>query len=186
MTRKVVIMGAAGRDFHNFNVAFREDPACDVVAFTAAQIPGIAGRRYPAALAGSRYPDGIPILDESELADICRTAKVDEVVFAYSDVEHALVMHRASIALAAGASFTLLGPRQTCERHRGSRNVAARAREKVTQFRDRPVAALGLHGRRVVEARLDLGPAHDAPEIRADFVGATFFERVAGLADFCD
>jgi predicted GTPase len=113
MTRKVVIMGAAGRDFHNFNVAFREDPACDVVAFTAAQIPGIAGRRYPAVLAGSRYPDGIPILDESKLADICRTAEVDEVVFAYSDVEHALVMHRASIALAAGASFTLLGPRQT-------------------------------------------------------------------------
>jgi predicted GTPase len=113
MTRKILIMGAAGRDFHNFNVAFRDDPACAVVAFTATQIPGIAGRRYPAALAGRRYPDGIAILDEGNLADICREKAVDEVVFAYSDVEHAVVMHKVSIALAAGATFTLLGPRQT-------------------------------------------------------------------------
>jgi predicted GTPase len=106
-------MGAAGRDFHNFNVAFRDDPTSEVVAFTAAQIPGISGRRYPAALAGKHYPGGIPILDEADLADICRDRKVDEVVFAYSDVEHALVMHKASIALAAGADFTLLGPERT-------------------------------------------------------------------------
>jgi predicted GTPase len=106
-------MGAAGRDFHNFNVAFRDDPTSEVVAFTAAQIPGISGRRYPAALAGKHYPDGIPILDEADLADICRDRKVDDVVFAYSDVEHALVMHKASIALAAGADFTLLGPGRT-------------------------------------------------------------------------
>ena len=111
--KRVLIMGAAGRDFHNFNVAFRDDPGCEVVAFTAAQIPGISGRRYPAALAGDRYPDGIAILEETQLADICREKKVDEVVFAYSDVEHAFVMHKASIALAAGADFTLLGPKRT-------------------------------------------------------------------------
>jgi predicted GTPase len=106
-------MGAAGRDFHNFNVVYRDDPSCEVVAFTAAQIPGISGRRYPAALCGDRYPDGIAILDEAELAGICRTRGVHEVVFAYSDVEHTLVMHKASIALAAGADFTLLGPART-------------------------------------------------------------------------
>jgi predicted GTPase len=113
MTRRVLIMGAAGRDFHNFNVAFRDDPTYDVVAFTAAQIPGISGRCYPHALAGARYPDGIAILDETRLADICRDEKVDEVVFAYSDVEHAFVMHKASFVLAAGADFTLLGPGRT-------------------------------------------------------------------------
>jgi predicted GTPase len=111
--KRVLIMGAAGRDFHNFNVALRDDPNLEVVAFTAAQIPGIAGRRYPAALAGARYPDGIPILDEAALGDICRESSIDEVIFAYSDVEHAHVMHTASIALAAGADFSLLGPART-------------------------------------------------------------------------
>jgi predicted GTPase len=111
-------MGAAGRDFHNFNVAFRDDPACEVVAFTAAQIPGIAGRRYPPALAGKRYPNGIAVVDEAELASICRDRQVDEVVFAYSDVDHAWVMHKAAIALAAGADFSLLGPRRTMLRSR--------------------------------------------------------------------
>lgn len=111
--RRVLIMGAAGRDFHNFNVVFRDDPACEVVAFTAAQIPGISGRRYPAALAGARYPNGIAILDEADLAGICRERNVDEVVFAYSDIEHTFVMHKGSIALAAGADFTLLGPDRT-------------------------------------------------------------------------
>jgi predicted GTPase len=113
MTRKVVIMGAAGRDFHNFNVVFRDAPATEVVAFTAAQIHGIAGRRYPAALAGSRYPNGIPIVEETRLSDVCREDWVDDVVFAYSDVAHTLVMHVASIVLASGANFVLLGPRQT-------------------------------------------------------------------------
>lgn len=111
--RRIVIMGAAGRDFHNFNVAFRENPDVRVVAFTAAQIPGIAGRRYPASLAGSRYPDGIAIEDEEDLETICRREDVDEVVFAYSDVSHAVVMHAASRALATGADFTLLGPEST-------------------------------------------------------------------------
>ncbi len=80
MTRKILIMGAGGRDFHNFNVVFRDDPDCEVVAFTAAQIPGIAGRRYPAALAGPKYPDGIPIVDEADLERICRDSAVDEVM----------------------------------------------------------------------------------------------------------
>lgn len=111
--RRIVIMGAAGRDFHNFNVVYRDDPASEVVAFTAAQIPGIADRRYPVPLAGPRYPTGIPILDERDLAEICKREAIDEVVFAYSDVEHARVMHKASIALAAGADFTLLGPQRT-------------------------------------------------------------------------
>ncbi len=110
--RRVVIMGAAGRDFHNFNVVYRDDPAAEVVAFTAAQIPGIAGRRYPASLAGSLYPGGIAIADESELESICGRG-VDEVVFAYSDVPHEHVMHMGSRALACGADFTLLGPKRT-------------------------------------------------------------------------
>lgn len=111
--RRIAIMGAAGRDFHNFNVVYRDDPSCKVVAFTAAQIPGISGRRYPPSLAGQLYPNGIPILDEADLGSICRQHEVDEVVFAYSDVEHAFVMHKASVALAAGADFALLGPRTT-------------------------------------------------------------------------
>ncbi len=110
---RVLIAGAAGRDFHDFNVLFREDPRYEVVAFTAAQIPGIAGRRYPSTLAGPRYPEGIPILDEAELEDACRRLAVDLVVFAYSDVSHAHVMHLASRALAAGADFMLPGPRRT-------------------------------------------------------------------------
>jgi len=111
--RRVLILGAAGRDFHNFNTVYRDDPAVCVVAFTATQIPGIAGRRYPAELAGALYPDGIPIRDEGELEFICREEPVDEVVFAYSDVTHEHVMHLASRALAAGADFGLLGPRAT-------------------------------------------------------------------------
>lgn len=113
VTRKVLIMGAAGRDFHNFNVRFRGDPASQVVAFTAAQIPNIAGRRYPPLLAGEGYPEGIPIRPESDLEDIIREEGVDDVVLAYSDLSHEDVMHRASRALAAGASFVLLGPRDT-------------------------------------------------------------------------
>jgi predicted GTPase len=111
--RRVVIAGAAGRDFHDFNVVYRNDPSVQVVAFTAAQIPGIAGRRYPAALAGPLYPRGIPIVEEAELESVCRRYGVDEIVFAYSDVEHAAVMHLASRALAVGADFALLGPKRT-------------------------------------------------------------------------
>ena len=110
---RIVIMGAAGRDFHNFNVVYRDDPAFEVVAFTAAQIPGIAGRRYPAALAGPLYPDGIAIAPEAELEALIRAKNVEQIVFAYSDLAHAEVMHRASRALAAGADFILLGPQRT-------------------------------------------------------------------------
>ncbi|MEW5893800.1 MAG: cyclic 2,3-diphosphoglycerate synthase [Pseudomonadota bacterium] len=111
--RRIVILGAAGRDFHNFNLVYRDDPAVEVVAFTAAQIPGIAGRRYPASLAGPRYPQGIPIVDEAELEAVCRRERIDQVVFAYSDVPHEHVMHLASRALACGADFCLLGPERT-------------------------------------------------------------------------
>ncbi len=111
--RRIIILGAGGRDFHNFNVVFREDPAVDVVAFTAAQIPGIAGRIYPPELAGPLYPHGIPIHEESAFEDLCRRFSVNEAVFAYSDVTHATVMHLASRVLAAGADFVLLGPDRT-------------------------------------------------------------------------
>jgi predicted GTPase len=109
----LVIVGAAGRDFHNFNVAFRGRDDARVVAFTATQIPDIEGRVYPPELAGEGYPEGIPIVAEKELADLVRREKVDEVVFAYSDVTHEHVMHVGSTALAAGADFVLLGPRTT-------------------------------------------------------------------------
>ena len=111
--RRVIIMGAAGRDFHNFNVAFRDNPLYEVVAFTAAQIPGISDRKYPAELAGPRYSQGIPIVEEDDLSRLIETHQVDEVVFAYSDVPHTYVMHVASIALGAGADFALLGPQRT-------------------------------------------------------------------------
>jgi predicted GTPase len=111
--RKVIIMGAGGRDFHNFNVAYRDDPDTEVVAFTAAQIPGIDDRRYPPSLAGPNYPNGIPIWPESKLVELIRGEWVDEVVLAYSDLSHEDVMHKASIALAAGADFKLLGPAST-------------------------------------------------------------------------
>jgi predicted GTPase len=111
--KRVVIMGAAGRDFHDFNVVYREDPAVEVVAFTATQIPGIADRRYPAELAGSLYPAGIPIVPESELERLIHDEAVDRVAFAYSDVSHETVMHAASRVLAGGADFELLGPQRT-------------------------------------------------------------------------
>ncbi|HEY7468815.1 MAG TPA: cyclic 2,3-diphosphoglycerate synthase [Acidimicrobiia bacterium] len=111
--KKIVIMGAGGRDFHDFNVVYRDDPDTRVIAFTAAQIPGIAGRVYPPALAGPLYPEGIPIMDEADLADLIAREKVDQVVFAYSDLSHVEVMHKASLALAQGADFAMIGPART-------------------------------------------------------------------------
>lgn len=111
--QRIVIMGAAGRDFHDFNVVYRDDPAVEVVAFTATQIPRIADRRYPAELAGARYPKGIPIVPEADLERLIVDHDVDTVVFAYSDVSHETVMHAASRVLAAGADFGLLGPHHT-------------------------------------------------------------------------
>ncbi len=112
-TRRVLIMGAAGRDFHNFNVVYRDDPETEVLAFTATQIPYIDDRTYPASLAGERYPDGIAIHEEDDLVRLIRELDVDDVVFSYSDVSHEYVMHRGSTVLAAGANFVLLGPGDT-------------------------------------------------------------------------
>jgi len=113
MKRRVLIMGAAGRDFHNFNVAFRDNPNYEVVAFTAAQIPDIDGRMYPAELAGSQYPNGIPIESEGNLEQLIKDKNIDLVVFAYSDVTNQLVMERSSLVNAAGADFMLMGTAQT-------------------------------------------------------------------------
>jgi predicted GTPase len=110
---KVVIMGAAGRDFHNFNVYFRNNSIYEVVAFTATQIPGIEGRTYPPELAGPNYPNGIPIYPEQELPKLIKEREIDQVIFAYSDVSHEYVMHKASIILASGADFRLMGPKTT-------------------------------------------------------------------------
>jgi len=111
--KNILIIGAAGRDFHNFNVVFRDDPDVRVVAFTANQIPGVANRRYPAVLAGSRYPDGIPIFPEIKLERLIAEMDVDAVVFSYSDISHQNLMHLASRAVAAGADFWLLGTEHT-------------------------------------------------------------------------
>src|SRR5690242_19719259 len=111
--RRVLIIGAAGRDFHNFNLIFRNKPEFEVVAFTANQIPDIAGRKYPPELAGRLYPEGIPIVEESRMEEIISTKQVDTVVFSYSDVKHETLMHLASRAGAAGADFWLLGAHRT-------------------------------------------------------------------------
>jgi predicted GTPase len=114
MTRtRVLIMGAAGRDFHNFNVFFRDNDQFEVVAFTATQIPGIEGRLYPPELSGNLYPHGVPIYEEADLAGLIRQHDVERVVFAYSDVAHEMVMHKASQVLAAGADYWLMGPNST-------------------------------------------------------------------------
>ena len=110
---RVLIMGAAGRDFHNFNVIYRNDPHSEVVAFTATQIPNIEGRRYPPELSGELYPNGIPILDEADLSRLILGMKVDDVVFSYSDVSHEYVMHKASEVLKCGENFKLLGGKKT-------------------------------------------------------------------------
>jgi len=112
-TRRIVILGAAGRDFHNFNTVYRDNPDYQVVAFTATQIPDIAGRRYPAVLAGKLYPEGIPIFDESELVELIKREKPDAAVFSYSDVTHETVMHLASLCIAMGVDFELLGADKT-------------------------------------------------------------------------
>ena len=113
MAVRMLIMGAAGRDFHNFNVYFRDNPDYEVIAFTATQIPDIDGRTYPAALAGARYPAGIPIYAEADLVEIIKKEKIDQVIFAYSDVPHEYVMHKASQVLAAGADFRMMGLKTT-------------------------------------------------------------------------
>jgi len=155
MTTKILIMGAAGRDFHNFNVAFRDNPACEVVAFTATQIPNIEGRIYPSALAGALYPKSIPIFPEGELTDLIRKFSVDQVIFAYSDVSHETVMHRASTALAAGADFRVMGPKATLLKSKKPivAVCAVRTGSGKSQTTRAAVAALKKMGKRIVVVR---------------------------------
>ncbi len=152
---RVIIMGAAGRDFHNFNVAFRANPRYRVVAFTATQIPNIEGRVYPPELAGDLYPEGIPIYPESELPHLIRTLQVEQVIFAYSDVSHQYVMDRASQVLAAGADFRLMGPQATMLR--SSKPVVAVAAVRTgcgkSQTTRRVAQLLQGWGHRVVVVR---------------------------------
>jgi predicted GTPase len=173
---RVVILGAAGRDFHDFNVVYRDDPGTEVVAFTAAQIPGIAGRRYPPELAGPRYPEGIRIEPEEALERLVRECLVDQVVFAYSDVSHEQVMHLASRALAAGADFALLGPRRTMLR--SSRPVVAVCAVRTgcgkSAVSRRVAAILRARGRRVAVVR------HPMP------YGDLVAQRVQRFAEFAD
>ena len=153
--RRVVIMGAAGRDFHDFNVVYRDDPTYEVVAFTATQIPGIDDRSYPTALAGPHYHHPIPIVPEADLERLIRDERVDEVVFAYSDVSHEHVMHIASRVLAAGADFVLLGPKRTVLRsHRPVVAIGAvRTGAGKSQTSRRVAELLEASGLRVVVVR---------------------------------
>jgi predicted GTPase len=152
---RVLIMGAAGRDFHNFNVFFRDKDTYEVVAFTATQIPGIEGRRYPAELAGSLYPAGIPIHDEGELESLIESLNVDEVVFSYSDVSHDYVMHEAERVVAAGADFKVMGVART--QIRGTKPVisvcAVRTGSGKSQTSRYLVSALTDMGYRVAAVR---------------------------------
>ncbi|MFH1104403.1 MAG: GTPase, partial [Actinomycetota bacterium] len=155
MPRRVIIIGAAGRDFHNFNTRYRGDDSVEVVAFTAAQIPGIGGRRYPAELAGPRYPEGIPIHLEKELPALIRDLDVDECAFSYSDVSYQHVMSVSAIVMAAGASFTLLGPDDT--QITSTKPVvsvcAVRTGSGKSQTSRRVIEVLLSHGLRVVAIR---------------------------------
>lgn len=152
---RLLILGAAGRDFHNFNVCFRENEQYEVVGFTATQIPDIAGRKYPAALAGRLYPEGIPIYDEANLVQLIQDLKVDEVLFAYSDVPHEYVMHRASLAMAAGANFRLLGYQATAIKSEKPiiAITAVRTGCGKSQTSRRVVQALRDLGKKVVSVR---------------------------------
>ncbi len=172
-------MGAAGRDFHDFNMLFRADPTSEVVAFTAAQIPNISGRTYPPELAGPLYPKGVPIVPEEELADLVRRDEVQEVILAYSDLPHVEVMHKASIALAAGASFSLRGPRETMLRSR--RPVVAvcavrtgAGKSPLTRFVSRQLRDAG---RRVVVVRHPMPYGDLAAEAVQRFATADDLDR---------
>ena len=172
-----MILGAAGRDFHNFNAYFRDNPRYEVVAFTAAQIPNIAGRRYPPDLAGSRYPEGIPIEEERQLSRLIGDLAVDLVVFSYSDVTHEHVMHLGSEALAAGADYMLLGPRHTMLKAEVPvvAVCAARTGSGKSQTTRRLAALLKEAGRRVAVVR------HPMPYGDLSKQAVQRFERYADL-----
>src|SRR5919201_1158539 len=174
---RVLIAGAAGRDFHNFNVVFRDRDEYDVVAFTATQIPNIDGRVYPRELAGELYPEGIPILPESALESLVRAHEIDEVVFSYSDVTHEHVMHVGSRALAAGADYRLLSPRDTMLRtSKPSVAVCAvRTGSGKSQTTRRVAALLREAGKRVAVLR------HPMPYGDLAAQGVQRFERYEDL-----
>ena len=155
MIEKVIIMGAAGRDFHNFNVYFRDNPRYDVVAFTANQIPDIEGRRYPPELAGNAYPNGIPIHPESDLADLICSHQIDLVAFSYSDVPHIEIMHKASIAMANGSDFILIGATYTMLQSKKPvvSVCAVRTGCGKSQTTRRVCSILKNHGKKVVAVR---------------------------------
>jgi predicted GTPase len=187
---RILILGAAGRDFHDFNTVFRDDPDVEVVAFTAAQIPGIGGRRYPPELAGPHHPDGIPIVAEERLEAVCREQDVDRVVFAYSDISHVEVMHVASRALAAGADWSILGPRSTmleaarpviavsavrtgCGKSQTARWIVARLRDRgvrvVAVRHPMPYGDLARQRLQRFASRDDLADAHCTVEEREEY-----------------
>lgn len=174
--KKVIIMGAAGRDFHNFNTYFRDNENYHVIAFTATQIPDIEGRKYPAELAGKLYPRGIPIYAEAELATLIKKHKIDDVHFAYSDVSHEYVMNKASEVMAAGANFVLLGPEDTMLKSK--RPVvsvcAVRTGSGKSQTSRKVAAILKDKGRKVVVIR------HPMP------YGDLVKQRVQRFADYSD
>ena len=153
--RKVIIIGAAGRDFHNFNTFYRNNPAYNVVAFTAAQIPDIAGRKYPAALAGSLYPNGVPIHDQADLERLIKDLDADECVFSYSDVPYSFVMGLGAVVNAAGADFTLLGPKNTMLKSNKPVIAVGAARTGCgkSQTSRRIVETLMAHGLKVIAVR---------------------------------
>lgn len=154
-TKRVLIMGAAGRDFHNFNVCLRNNSDYEMIAFTATQIPNIEGRRYPSELSGEKYPKGIPIHSEKNLADLIESEKIDKVFFSYSDVSHEYVMQKASIVLAAGADFELLSPKHT--QIKSTKPVVAVCAVRTgcgkSQTSRRVVEILKKKGRKVVAIR---------------------------------
>src|SRR3972149_9788157 len=153
--RRVIILGAAGRDFHNFNVYFRDRPEYRVVCFTATQIPGIASRKYPPVLAGKLYPEGISIHPEEELPALIRTHRADLVVFSYSDVDYAYLGHRAAIANANGADFMLLGAQDTMLKSKVPviSICAVRTGSGKSQTTRRVAQILRDHGKKVVVVR---------------------------------
>jgi len=172
-------MGAAGRDFHNFNTVFRDDEASRVVAFTATQIPNIEGRRYPPELAGRLYPEGIEIHPEADLPRLVREREADQVVFAYSDVSHETVMHKASLVLACGADFRLIGPNATMLKARVPvvSVCAVRTGSGKSQTTRRVAALLRAKGRRVVCVRHPM-PYGDLARQRVQrFAAAADLER---------
>lgn len=153
--KKVIIMGAAGRDFHNFNTFFRDNSEYEVIGFTATQIPNIEERKYPKELAGELYPDGIPIFPENELTSLIKDKNVEFVVFSYSDVSHTYVMHKASEVLAAGAHYLLLGSKDTMLKSEKPiiAICAVRTGSGKSQTTRRVTDILAAHGKKVVVIR---------------------------------